>query len=111
MRRAVSAVIERRRLMIALMRIGGTPIGLTRRYWDMPSSCMNSSRCSPGWIGSDAFIALPLSVVVDDFDFHRTSVGPDETHPPLVVDANAVLTGTVAAQRFETMRWRRSQVG
>ena len=56
-------------------------------------------------------IALFLSVIVDDFDFHRTSVGPDETHPPLVVDANAVLTGTVAAQRFETMRWRRSQVG
>ena len=48
MRRAVSAVIERRRLMMALMRIGGTLIVLASRYWLIPSSSMNSARCSSG---------------------------------------------------------------
>ena len=59
-RSAVSAVIERRGLMIALMRIGGTPIVLARRYWLMPSSSMKSAKRSPGWIGSGAFVGLPF---------------------------------------------------
>ena len=97
MRRAVSAVMERRRLMIALMRIGGAPIVLASRYWLMPSSSMNSARCSPGWMGSGVFIVLPLLVVVDDFDLHGSLVGPDEADAPLVVYADAVLSGSVAA--------------
>ena len=64
MRSAVSAVMERRRLMTALMRIGGTPIVLARRYWLMPSYSMNSDRCSPGWMGSGVITVLPLSVIV-----------------------------------------------
>ena len=102
MRRAVSAVIERRRLMMALMWMGGTPMVFASRYWLMPSSSMNSSRCSPGWIGSGVFIVLLLLVVIDvvvidDIDLHGALVGPDETDAPIVVNSDAVLSGSVAA--------------
>ena len=97
--------------MIALMRIGGTPIVLASRYWVMPSTSRNSARCSPGWIGSGLFIVLLLLAVIDDFDLHGALVDPDEADTPLVVYSDAVLSGTVASQRFETMRWRHSQVG
>ena len=53
-RGAVSTVIDLQRLMIALMRIGGTPIVLARRYWLMSSF----SRNSLGWIGSGVFIVF-----------------------------------------------------
>jgi len=38
------------------------------------------------------------------------AVAPDEAQPPLVADADAVLAGTVAVQRFEPVRRRYSQV-
>ena len=40
---------------------------------------------------------LPLLVVIDDFDLHGALVGPDEADAPLVVYADAVLSGSVAA--------------
>ena len=82
---------------MALMRIGGTPIVLASRYRLMPSSSMNSARCSPGWMGSGVFIVLLFSVVIDDIDLHRALVGPDKADAPLVVYADAVLSGSVAA--------------
>ena len=54
---------------------------------------------------------LPFSVVIDDFDLHRALVGPDEADAPLVVNSDAVLSGAVAAERFETMRRWHSQIG
>lgn len=46
------------------------------------------------------------SVVVHDRDVIRVAVPPDETHPPLVVDPDAVLAGAVAAQLLQTVaRW------
>lgn len=38
------------------------------------------------------------------------AVTPDEAEPPLVIDADAVLPGAVAAKRFEPMRRWHSQV-
>lgn len=35
---------------------------------------------------------------------------PEETDPPLVVDANAVLAGPVAAERLETMGRRQAEI-
>jgi hypothetical protein len=40
-------------------------------------------------------------VVVDDLDLLRARLGPDEADPPLVVDADAVLTGTISLERFQ----------
>ena len=42
------------------------------------------------------FIALPLSVTIDDFDLHGALVGPDEADTPSAVYADAVLSGSVA---------------
>jgi hypothetical protein len=42
-------------------------------------------------------------VVVHDLDIMRVTVSPDETQPPLVIDANAVLPGPTANQRFQVI--------
>jgi hypothetical protein len=40
---------------------------------------------------------LQLLVVVHDLDLKRIPVAPDKADPVLVVDANAVLSGSVSA--------------
>ena len=50
------------------------------------------------------------SVVVDNFNLHGAAVGPNEADSPLVVDADAVLAGAIAAERFEAMRGRHSEI-
>ena len=43
-------------------------------------------------------------MIVRDFDFHCALLRPVKTHTPLVVDADAVLAFSVAAQSFEPIR-------
>jgi len=50
------------------------------------------------------------SVIVDNLDIVRVTVLPPKADAPLVVDANAVLTLSVAAQRFEPIAGRDTQV-
>jgi hypothetical protein len=57
----------------------------------------SSMRTSPGWIGSI------FSVVVNDLHLLRSSVGLHEVNPPLVVDPDAVLPGTVDLESFEAV--------
>lgn len=46
------------------------------------------------------------SVVVDDFDIFCTSVLPNETDPPLVIDADTVLALSVTLELFQAIaRW------
>ena len=46
------------------------------------------------------------SVIINDLDFVRVTVGPPEADAPLVVDANAVLSGSVTLQFFQAVsRW------
>jgi hypothetical protein len=69
-----------------LIRRGGTPMARAKPFWVSPMGSMKSSNSiSPG-VG----FGIRL-VVVDDFDMGRTSVRPEKTDAPLVVDANAVL--------------------
>lgn len=49
-------------------------------------------------------------MVVDDLDVVCISSAPDETQPPLSVDADAVLPGAVTLELFEAIRRRDSQV-
>ena len=49
------------------------------------------------------------SMVVNDFNIQRPRCGPHKAHPPLVVDADAVLTDTVALERFEAIAGRRAK--
>jgi hypothetical protein len=39
-----------------------------------------------------------------------TSIFPEETDTPLVVYADAVLTGAVALEQFEAIAWRNAEI-
>jgi hypothetical protein len=49
-------------------------------------------------------------VVVDDFDSVGRAILPDKANAPLIIDANAVLTNSVARKRFQAIAWRGSQI-
>jgi hypothetical protein len=49
-------------------------------------------------------------MVVNDLDVMRVTISPMETHPPLVIDANAVLPFTVPRQFLQPVPWRDSKV-
>jgi hypothetical protein len=48
-------------------------------------------------------------MVVGDFDFAGVSPNPAEAETPLVVDADAVLAGAVAFERFEPVEGRNAE--
>ncbi len=52
-----------------------------------------------------------LLVVVDDLDVERVGGAPDEADAPLIVDADAVLTGAIGLECFEAVAWRNAKVG
>jgi hypothetical protein len=54
-------------------------------------------------------IVLPL-VVVHDLDFPCFTLAPPETNPPLIVDADAMLTASITVQGFEAVAWRNPKV-
>lgn len=47
----------------------------------------------------------PALVIVNDLDVVSIAIAPTEAQPPLVIDANAVLTLTVSLQGFEPIPW------
>jgi len=49
-------------------------------------------------------------MIVNDFDIVSVSVAPDETNPKLVIDADAMLPGSVTLQRLQAVAWRNPQV-
>jgi hypothetical protein len=49
-------------------------------------------------------------MVVNDLHLLRSSVRPHETDPPLVVDPDAVLSGSVTLERFEPVTGRNTKV-
>src|SRR5437868_7394730 len=89
---------------ISLMRRGATWTARARPFWLRPIGLRNSSsRISPGC----GLRSSPLlDVVVDDFDMCRSSFIPDEAYPPLVIDADRMLSLPIRSQRFQTItRW------
>lgn len=48
--------------------------------------------------------------MVDDLDAFGVVLGPDEAQPPLFVDADTVLSFSIAFERFEPVTGRNSQV-
>jgi hypothetical protein len=50
------------------------------------------------------------SVVINNFDLVCISTAPHETDPPLIVDANAVLTLSSSVQRLQTVTRRSGQI-
>src|SRR3974390_2567104 len=49
-------------------------------------------------------------VVIHDFNFPCSSVVPPEAEPPLIVNADTILTASVAVQSFETIAWRNPKI-
>lgn len=49
-------------------------------------------------------------MIVGDLDIVDTFVLPSENDSPLIVDANAVLAGSISAKDFEPIGWRCGQV-
>lgn len=50
-------------------------------------------------------------MVIHNFNVKSVAVLPVETDPPLVVDANAELTGAVPFEQFQTVPRRQAQIG
>jgi len=48
---------------------------------------------------------MPALVIVNDLNVLRSCRGPAEADPPLVADADAVLTRTVTLECFESIPW------
>src|SRR6266700_4012213 len=53
-----------------------------------------------------------LLVIIDDLDIDRAgrAVRPLEADPPLVIDADAILTLPITLQRFQPVTWQRGEV-
>jgi hypothetical protein len=49
-------------------------------------------------------------VIIDNLDIRRPGVGPDEADTPLIIDPNAVLTGTIVFERLEAILRRALQI-
>jgi len=48
-------------------------------------------------------------MVIDNLDIGGAAIRPDKAHTPLIVDANAVLTGAIPFQGFQSIAWRGTQ--
>jgi hypothetical protein len=47
---------------------------------------------------------------IHNFDLMGVTVAPHKTDPPLIIDADAVLTSTIAMEHFQPLAGRRTQV-
>lgn len=78
--------------------------------WLSPNGSMKScSKISPGWTGG-SFLVFIASRIVNDFNVVRILALPAETEPILIVGAQAVLAGPVAAQGFQPVSRRHPQI-
>ena len=51
-----------------------------------------------------------MLMVINNFHVIRVPIIPTEAHPPLVVNANAVASSSVAAQLFQPIAGRDTQI-
>lgn len=49
-------------------------------------------------------------MIIDNFHIFGAGIGPPKTDPPLIIDADAVLARTLAAQRLKAIARRHSQI-
>jgi len=48
-------------------------------------------------------------MIIDDLYIEGISIPPRKTYPPLIIDANTPLTGTIASKRLQAVAGRDSQ--
>jgi hypothetical protein len=51
-----------------------------------------------------------LLVIVHNLNMVRGPIAPEEAEPPLIVNADAMLSLSVAVQCFQAVPWRRCQI-
>src|SRR5208337_4639069 len=114
---AVGAVTLRPSLHNSLTCLRCTPIASANAVCVRPSGCMNSSvRISPTETGlrfviSMVRLASSVAVVVEiDAVGFATAAIPSEDQPTLLVDADRMEAFQIAAQLFEVIARRHSQV-
>jgi hypothetical protein len=49
-------------------------------------------------------------VIIHYLDVMRLAITPDETDPPLIVDANAMLPSPITLEGFKTVAWRNTKI-
>lgn len=52
-----------------------------------------------------------LSVVVNDGNLLRAGFSPSENDPPLIVNANGMISRQAPSEGLQTVTWRNGQVG
>lgn len=108
-RSAVSADKSRRSRKMSLMRLPGTPISSASCRALRPRGSKNSSRStSPGCVRTRG-ILLASSMVINDLNIFGTGLAPAEANSPLVVNPDAPLAFSFAAQPFKTVSWRQTE--
>src|SRR5579871_420263 len=106
-RRAVSAEIDRRPLMISVSRFAGMRSASESAFAVMPASPSTVFKTSPGWTGGSfpCFVGIFLSprtlVVVRNLDIVGVSLAPPEADSELIVDSDAVLPGSIPLELLQ----------
>jgi len=95
-RTAVSPVMPRCLLIIAVIRFAGTPIDLASilaLIGGTDGFMKSSDRISPGWMCRMPFLIIAWfpSVIIGDLNIMRPVRHPHKTNPPLIIDPDAVL--------------------
>jgi hypothetical protein len=49
-------------------------------------------------------------VIVDDFNIMRLAVSPHEANSPLIVDPNAMLTGSISLESLQAVARRNAKI-
>ncbi len=49
-------------------------------------------------------------MVVDDFNVPASPIAPDKTYPPLIIDADAVLSSAIRPQRLQVVAGRDTEI-
>src|SRR5688572_14588171 len=110
---AVSGEMPRRSRTTSLIRGVGTPNALASALTLMLRGARKSSRStSPGCTGRMPLrnaITHASSVIVNNLNVLRSSIGPSKADAPLVIDADAVLTAAISLQLLQTIARRGAQ--
>src|SRR5438045_1635302 len=96
--------MERLPPTMALIRLAGTLICRANWFMLSPRSSRVSFRISPGWTGGS------LAIVLRNFGIFGMSPLKGEANAVLVIDPNAILSFSIAAQRFQPVARRDEQI-
>src|SRR6185503_8965535 len=103
-------VMARSPFTISLIRRAGTPMSFASRYWLKPIGLRkSSSRISPGVMFASSLLFIRFLMVIHYFNLVCAGF-PAETYPPLIINADAMLSNASTFQGFQPIAWRHRHV-